>query len=151
MSRSHRIGSCIPTASLLAIAVLSTGCPVAPIVRVSRDVGGGANRNLDLTSHFSDMTNDYFDDNGGQMGGRISAVANFSDQYVMFGTKVDGFWGHGDSVCIAPQTAALNLTDVAVIRTEFLPSQPTPTIIDIVGALIPAPENLFLIVPGDTM
>jgi hypothetical protein len=53
MSRSHRIGSCILAASLLAIAVLSTGCPVAPIVRVSRDVGGGANRNLDLTSHFS--------------------------------------------------------------------------------------------------
>jgi hypothetical protein len=134
----------------LAFPLLLTACPVTPIVRVSRDVGGGANRNLDIHAYYSDMTNDNFDNNGGQMGGTISAVANFSDQFVMFGTRPDGVFGHGESVCIAPQTGALNLTDVALVRTENLPAPETPIIVQIGWSLVDFPWSLFQYVPGDT-
>lgn len=133
----------------LSAAVFLAGCPVADIVRVSSDVGGGTNRNLNTGMSLSDLTNDHFDD-GSSMGGRISAVANYSNEYVLFGTEPSGFFGHGESFCVAPRTAALNLTDVAIVYTGPAPSQPTPILIDILGIIIPAPANIFLIVPGDT-
>jgi hypothetical protein len=101
--------------------LMLSGCPVAPVVRVSKDVGGGENnrhRNFDINSHFSDMQNDYFDNGGGPMAGNISAVANFSDQYIMFGEKPDGIFGHGRSICIGPQTLVPNLTKVEFHFTD---------------------------------
>jgi hypothetical protein len=38
-----------------------------------------------------------------------------------------------------------------IATASFLPSQPTPIIIDILGAFTPAPANLFFLVPGDSV
>jgi hypothetical protein len=99
----------ITTSSLLIIS-----CAPAAVVRVWNDVGGGPHRNFDVNSNFSDLTNDYYDadSGGGSMGGTISAVANFSDQYIMFGS----------TLCIGPQTFVPNLSDVEIEITGCVAS-----------------------------
>jgi hypothetical protein len=110
-----------------ALSPLLHSCSPAPVVRVWKDVGGGAHRNFDPQSHFSDLTNDYYDadSGGGSMGGSISAIANFSDQYIMFGTRPDGWAGHGDTICVAPQTLVPDLTNVTCAH-HYCPTDDIP-------------------------
>jgi lysophospholipase L1-like esterase len=93
-------------------------------VTVWKDIGpAGATRTFSADSYYSDMTNDYFDNGGGAMGGQISAIANHTDKFVRFGTQPDGFFGAGNYICIAPYTGVMNLTDVEIEYTGCPPGE----------------------------
>lgn len=79
----------------------------APVVRVKGAADNDV-KTLDIHTSVDDMLDDnnpnsYFE-SGSHMGRAIRTLANFSNDYILFGEKESGIFGHGRSVCIAPRT-----------------------------------------------